>query len=157
MKQTLNHFCWTNNEYNHNLSKSNIINQKKGGIIFNKQKNLININRNKSEKQNLYYSRKIVNKNINIIPKAKYSNSGRLSKFYSDNSSSFNQKEFGIINKDTDYFLRDYNTLNRLSQNEGIHFSSQKNQNIKINKNKSIYICNVNCDNKEKIKDNKNY
>ena len=174
VKQSLNDYCWNNNKYNSNLTKSNIINQKKKGIAFNNQKYLNNINNNKSEKQNLYNNRNIENKHINTFPKEKYSNSRKLTEFYNDNSSSFNykvlnkdnlnaikrpinfndvklnnkiekkinksnKKEFAIANKNTHYFLGDYNTLNRLSQNEGKQLLSQKNQNIKINKNK-IFI-----------------
>ena len=195
MKQSLNDYCRTSNEYNQNLSKSNIINQKKGGIIFNSQKKFNNLNCNKSEKQNSYDSSNNVNRKINNFPKSKYSNSGRLTKFFIDNNNnsiSFNykvlnkdnsnaikrpinfnddkinhiienktsqshKKKFPMANKNIDNFLEDHNTLNRLNQNEGIQLSSQKNQNIKINKNKIIYICNVNCDNYKKIKDNKNY
>ena len=107
-----------------------------------------------------------------------------MTEFYNDNSSSFNykvlnkdnlnaikrpidfndvklnksnKKEFSIANKNAHYFLGDYNTANRLIQNEGIQLLSHKNQNIKINKNKIIYICNVNCDNKKNIMDNKHY
>jgi hypothetical protein len=97
VKQSLNDYCWTNNKYNSNLTKSNMINQKKGGIVFNNQKYSNNINNNKSEKQNLYNNRNIEKKHINNFPKEEYSNSRRLTKFYNDNSSSFNYK---VLNKD---------------------------------------------------------